>query len=786
MAKRHLLLIDSDAKSLRVMEVSLKKAGFSVTTAVNGIDALEKIEINPPELVISDTKMPEMDGFELCKRLKENPKTAALPFIFLTGQKSIEFKIKGLELGVEDYLTKPIYIKEIVTRIKIMLEKKTKESLERRDQKANFSGQISDMGVVDLLQTVEIGRKTGLIRFTSDERPDQVGTIFFRNGKVIDAELGLLRGEKAIYRLLVWNDGRFEMEFVAVDRPDNIEMSTQGLLMEGMRRVDEWGRLLEQLPPLETKFEVDFRELAERLSEIPDEINSILRLFDGRRPLIAVVDGSNYGDLEALNVISKLYFEGLIYDVSSRAEEEGSNDDEQMLDESAQDDSPVAEAGDLPVPEDETRNAASAEIMDAARANPDFLNVIQFPGKDKLSVQKAQEQQTQEQAAASLRPAPSIALPETPPLAMSSSLAPQVQHAHTPPPAQMQAQMTQVQAPQAPPMQAPTLQTPAYSPPVTLRAQSPDGAMPAEAATRGVPPEPSAMSPMMQDPPTFAPMLPKKQAAVVVPTPSDEELRRKFSGSSDDEGDVAPPKSKGVLIGVGVALVAAIGLALVFMMKPAPQPPKASDIVAVPAAPPETQKAPEPVKAVEPTPEAKAPEPKPVEVKPERTPEPVKTIEPEEDEVPPISVLGKDGKKRNRKQVEVPVEDEPAAATPKDKKAAFRAQLRRGHQLYTHGNVRGAVAEYTKAYETNPTNELVLLALGNAYYELDDNEKAIDFLNRAVSRNPRLAPAYLTLGTIYQNLSQKQKAISAYEKYLQNDPNGKFAVDVRNILATLK
>jgi len=81
---------------------------------------------------------------------------------------------------------------------------------------------------------------------------------------------------------------------------------------------------------------------------------------------------------------------------------------------------------------------------------------------------------------------------------------------------------------------------------------------------------------------------------------------------------------------------------------------------------------------------------------------------------------------------------------------------------------------------------MVLLALGNAYYELDDNAKAIDFLNRATSQNPRMAPAYLTLGTIYQNMGQKQKAIAAYEKYLQNDPNGKFSTDVKNILATLK
>src|SRR3989339_963092 len=119
MAKKNLLLVDGDPKSLRVMEVSLRKTGFSVTTAVNGADAIEKVKISAPDLILSDTKMPEMDGFQFCRHLKDDAKLANVPFIFLTSEKSVDSKIKGLELGVDDYLTKPIYIKEIVTRIKI-------------------------------------------------------------------------------------------------------------------------------------------------------------------------------------------------------------------------------------------------------------------------------------------------------------------------------------------------------------------------------------------------------------------------------------------------------------------------------------------------------------------------------------------------------------------------------------------------------------------------------------------------------------------------------------------
>nr|WP_301340619.1 DUF4388 domain-containing protein [Myxococcus xanthus] len=309
-----MLLVDGDAKSLRVMEVSLKKAGFSVTTAIHGKDALEKVQISPPDLVLADTKMPEMDGFELCKTLKSDERFKFIPFVFLTSQKSVEFKVRGLELGGDDYLTKPIYIKEIVTRVKMILQKAEKERIEKRETtKGGFAGSLADMGVVDLVQTFEIGRKTGLINIQGE----RTGTVYFKDGRVIDAELGRLKGENAFYRMLNTFEGQFEVQFSALDRPERIEISTQGLLMEGMRRLDEWGRMLEQLPPLETVFEIDYHQLADRLSEIPDEVNGLLRLFDGKRALSRVVEDSDFEDLAALGIISKLYFEGLIRELGN-------------------------------------------------------------------------------------------------------------------------------------------------------------------------------------------------------------------------------------------------------------------------------------------------------------------------------------------------------------------------------------------------------------------------------------------------------------------------------------
>ena len=316
MAKRSLLLVDGDARSLRVLEVSLKKAGFVVTTAVNGRDALDKVKTAQPDLILSDTDMPEMDGFELCRNLKADPELAQIPFVFLTGQNAIENKIRGLELGVDEYLTKPIYIKEILTRLRILLQKKERTSIEaKRDPNTRFSGTLADMGVVDIIQTIEVSRKSGLVHFSAED--GRQATIYFRNGKVIDAECGHLQGEDAVYRLLTWGEGEFELLFRTVRRKEQIPTSTQALLMEGMRRLDEWGRLLEQVPPLHTRFEVDIKELADRLAELPDELNNILRLFDGRRTLVDVIDLARIGDLECIEIISRIWFEGLVREASA-------------------------------------------------------------------------------------------------------------------------------------------------------------------------------------------------------------------------------------------------------------------------------------------------------------------------------------------------------------------------------------------------------------------------------------------------------------------------------------
>ncbi len=314
MAKEQLLLVDADARSLRVLEVSLRKAGYNVTVATDGEEALRKVESSAPDLVLSDVKLPRMDGYAFVRKLKERPEWSRIPVVFLTSQRSVEDKIRGLELGVEDYLTKPIFVRELLARVQLLLARREKDSMAMSKPaqsagRTHFSGSIQDMAVVDLLQTFEVSRKTGVVHLKSGL---QQAHVYFRDGKVLDAELGVLTGEEAIYRALTWNEATFEVSFEPVTRRDAIEASTQGVLMEGMRRLDEWSRMTEQLPPLHRALEVDHAELGFRIGEIPDEVNGILRLVDGKRSMLEVIEESPFEDLSTLSTLSKLYFEGLL------------------------------------------------------------------------------------------------------------------------------------------------------------------------------------------------------------------------------------------------------------------------------------------------------------------------------------------------------------------------------------------------------------------------------------------------------------------------------------------
>jgi len=119
-----ILIVDDQEKNVKLMAALLTGSNWAYDTAKNGIEALEKTKTFSPDLILLDIMMPEMDGYEACRRLKEDPVTQHIPVVMVTALADIESRIKGLEAGANDFLTKPVNAPELLVRAKNLLKVK--------------------------------------------------------------------------------------------------------------------------------------------------------------------------------------------------------------------------------------------------------------------------------------------------------------------------------------------------------------------------------------------------------------------------------------------------------------------------------------------------------------------------------------------------------------------------------------------------------------------------------------------------------------------------------------
>ena len=120
---RTVLVIDDEPELGRLIDYNLTKAGYLVLTARDGEAGLAAARKHAPDLVVLDVMMPGLDGWEVCKRLRQEPSTAALPILMLTAKAEESDRVLGLELGADDYLTKPFSVRELAARVKALLRR---------------------------------------------------------------------------------------------------------------------------------------------------------------------------------------------------------------------------------------------------------------------------------------------------------------------------------------------------------------------------------------------------------------------------------------------------------------------------------------------------------------------------------------------------------------------------------------------------------------------------------------------------------------------------------------
>lgn len=233
-----LLLVDDNPMILGMLQQALSSLA-GITTATDSADALLKAVDDAPDLLVCDFRMPGMDGRQLIEKLKSRPATANFSSVLMASKSDIAERLSPQD-AADDYLEKPFFLKDATRRIKRMIDRIALEKMAKTAPSDGVvRGNLSQMNVIDLMQSLEMGRKSCQLSLSNDGDKCEV---FFVEGQVKHATYGSLVGDEAVFKVLRWTGGSFQLDFEGKTDKETTQLNTQGLLMEGLRLLDESAR----------------------------------------------------------------------------------------------------------------------------------------------------------------------------------------------------------------------------------------------------------------------------------------------------------------------------------------------------------------------------------------------------------------------------------------------------------------------------------------------------------------------------------------------------------------
>src|SRR6202047_1193817 len=230
-----LLLVDDNPMVLAMLQQALSSLA-TVTTATDAADALLKAVDDVPDLLACEYRMPGMDGRQLLEKLKSRPATANFSSVLMASKADIAERLSPQD-AADDYLEKPFFLKEATRRIKRLIDRIALEKMAKTAPSDGVvRGNLSQMNVIDLMQSLEMGRKSCQLKLNYQGDKCEV---FFVEGQVKHATYGSLTGDEAVFKVLRWTGGNFELNFEGKTDQETTKLNTKGLLMEGLRLLDE-------------------------------------------------------------------------------------------------------------------------------------------------------------------------------------------------------------------------------------------------------------------------------------------------------------------------------------------------------------------------------------------------------------------------------------------------------------------------------------------------------------------------------------------------------------------
>src|ERR1700719_3266489 len=180
----------------------------TVISASDGADALLKAIDNPPDLIVSDFRMPGLDGRQLYEKLRGRENTRNIPFVFVASRGDIEEKLRpSVGGGVEDFVPKPFFVSDLVRQTKKIIDRLHLEKMQKHASRPGvIQGRLEEMSVTELMQSLEMGQKTCRLRL---RHKGESAELYFVAGQCKHAQLGAAEGDGVVYQTVNWSAGEF-------------------------------------------------------------------------------------------------------------------------------------------------------------------------------------------------------------------------------------------------------------------------------------------------------------------------------------------------------------------------------------------------------------------------------------------------------------------------------------------------------------------------------------------------------------------------------------------------
>jgi DNA-binding response OmpR family regulator len=234
------LVVDDDPGYQKTAAAPFRARGDYVRIAGDGMDALAMCLKEPPDIILSDVQMPRMDGWQLLRLVRSRPQLQTVPIIFLTTLSGEEERLRGYQLGVDDFVAKPYRSIELRARVDRLTARA--RAAARKEEKNSLRGDLAQVSLPSLFTFLELERKTGRLAVLGEKS----GYVWVRDGRPLrveieDAEPYLSQSEM-MTALLDWRDGQFDFSSEPVEGDDKLSTSFTALLLEHARVSDERSR----------------------------------------------------------------------------------------------------------------------------------------------------------------------------------------------------------------------------------------------------------------------------------------------------------------------------------------------------------------------------------------------------------------------------------------------------------------------------------------------------------------------------------------------------------------